>query len=174
MAASTSAATVKRYQASLRSPHNALHSPSWGERSEAPHGRYIWDFPYIWGERSEAPHGRYIWDFPYIYIYILLLLGRAQRSHTWTIHLGFSIYIYIYILLLGRAQRSPTWTIHLGFSIYVYYIIYYYRRTSDRSNFAWRRTARRLTAHAHRCVKLKQGQSILNKVRKGMQAKSKR
>ena len=73
---------------------------------------------YIWGERSEAPHGRYIWDFPYI--------------------------------------------------------IYHYRRTSDRSNFAWRRTARRLTAHAHRCVKLKQGQSILNKVRKGMQAKSKR
>ena len=55
-----------------------------------------------WGERSEAPHGRYIWDFSYMY-----------------------------------------------------------GRTSDRSNFAWRRTARRLTAHAHRCVKLKQGQSIL-------------
>ena len=35
-------------------------------------------------------------------------------------------------------------------------IIIYYRRTSDRSNFAWRRTARGLTAHAH---KLKQGQS---------------
>ena len=46
MAASASAATVTRYQASLRSPHNALHSPSyiyilgecralWGERSEA-------------------------------------------------------------------------------------------------------------------------------------------
>ena len=70
-----------------------------------------------WGERSEAPHGRYIWDFPYMYICI------------------------------------------------------YYRRTSDHSNFAWQRTARRLTAHAHRCVKLKQGQSIL---RKGMQAKSKR
>ena len=33
----------------------------------------------------------------------------------------------------------------------------YYRRTSDRSNFALRRSARRLTAHAHRCVKLKQG-----------------
>ena len=49
-----------------------------------------------------------------------------------------------------------------------------YRRTSDRSNYAWRRTARILTAHAHRCVKLKKGQSILNKVRKGMQAKSKR
>ena len=49
-----------------------------------------------------------------------------------------------------------------------------YRRTSDRSNFAWRRTARGHTAHAHRCVKLKQGQSILNKVRKAMQAKSKR
>ena len=32
-----------------------------------------------------------------------------------------------------------------------------YRRTSDRSNFALRRSARRLTAHAHRCVKLKQG-----------------
>ena len=73
----------------------------------------------------------------------------------------------IFHILLGRAQRSPTWTIHLGFSIY-------YRRTSDRSNFAWRRTARGLTAHAHRCVKLKQGQSILNKVRKAMQAKSKR
>ena len=71
-----------------------------------------------WGERSEAPHGRYIWDFPYIIIII-------------------------------------------------------YRRTSDCSNFALRRTARTLTAHAHRCVKLKQGQSILNKVRKGMQAKSK-
>ena len=28
MAASASAATVTRYQASLRSPHNALHSPS--------------------------------------------------------------------------------------------------------------------------------------------------
>ena len=40
-------ATVTRYQASLRSPHNALHSPSWGERSEAPNGRYICDFPYI-------------------------------------------------------------------------------------------------------------------------------
>ena len=102
MPASASAATVTQYQASLRSPHNALHSPSWGERSEAPHGRYIWDFPYmyIWGERSEAPHGRYIWDFPCIIIY---------------------------------------------------------RRTSDRSNFALRRTARTLTAHAHRCVKLKQG-----------------
>ena len=40
MAASASAATVTRYQASLRSPHNALHSPSMevllGERSE-PH-----------------------------------------------------------------------------------------------------------------------------------------
>ena len=36
-------------------------------------------------------------------------------------------------------------------------IIYYYRRTSDRSNLALRRSARRLTAHAHRCVKLKQG-----------------
>ena len=33
----------------------------------------------------------------------------------------------------------------------------YYRCTSDRSNFALRRSARRLTAHAHRCVKLKQG-----------------
>ena len=54
---------------------------------------------YNWGERSEAPHGRYIWDFPYMY---------------------------------------------------------YYRRTSDRSNFALWRSARRLTAHAHR-VKLKQG-----------------
>ena len=82
MAASASAATVTRYQASLRSPHNALHSPS------------------NWGERSEAPHGRYIWDFPHHH---------------------------------------------------------YYRRTSDRSNFALRRSARRLTAHAHRCVKLKQG-----------------
>ena len=40
-AKSASAAAVTRYQASLRSPHNALHSPSWGERSEAPHGRYI-------------------------------------------------------------------------------------------------------------------------------------
>ena len=64
----------------------------------------------------------------------------------------------LYIYYLGRAQRSPTWTIHLGFSIYYVYIyIYYYRRTSDRSNFALRRSARRLTAHAHRCVKLKQG-----------------
>ena len=59
--------------------------------------------PVHWGERSEAPHGWYIWDFSYIIIY--------------------------------------------------------YRRTSDRSNCAWRRTARGLTAHAHRCVKLKQGQS---------------
>ena len=41
---------------------------------------------YNWGERSEAPHGRYISDFPYM--------------------------------------------------IYVLYMYYYYRRTSDRSNFA--------------------------------------
>ena len=41
--------------------------------------------------------------------------------------------------------------------IYIYIIILYYGRTSDRSNFALRRSARRLTAHAHRCVKLKQG-----------------
>ena len=61
MAASASAATVTWYQASLRSPHNALHSPS----------------------------------------------------------------------------------------------IYYYRHTSDRSNFALRRSAPRLNAHAHRFVKLK-------------------
>ena len=68
----------------------------------------IWDFSYnYWGERSEAPHGRYIWDFPYIIIIIKL-----------------------------------------------------YRRTSDRSNFALRRTARKLTAHAHRCVKLKQGRPL--------------
>ena len=123
MAASASAATVTRYQASLRSPHNALHSPSnndddWGERSEAPHGRYIWDFPYIIiigasaakphmdDTSALAPHGRYIWDFPYIIIIII------------------------------------------------------YRRTSDRSNFALRRTARTLTAHAHRCVKLKHGRPL--------------
>ena len=36
----------------------------------------------------------------------------------------------------------------------------YNRRTSDCSNFALRRSARRLTAHAHRCVKLKQGRVI--------------
>ena len=39
-------------------------------------------------------------------------------------------------------------------------IIIIYRRTSDRSNFALRRTARKLTAHAHRCVKLKQGRPL--------------
>ena len=61
-AKSASAAAVTRYQASLRSPHNALHSPSyWGERSEAPHGRYIWDFPYIM----------------YIYIYIIIDVRRT-------------------------------------------------------------------------------------------------
>ena len=33
MPASASAATVTRYQASLRSPHNALHSPSWASEA---------------------------------------------------------------------------------------------------------------------------------------------
>ena len=67
---------------------------------------YIYIYYYYWGERSEASHGRYICDFPYIIIIII------------------------------------------------------YRRTSDRSNFAFRRTARKLTAHAHRCVKLKQGRPL--------------
>ena len=57
MAASASAATVTRYQASLRSPHNALHSSSihildecralWGER-------ILDECRALWGERSEA------------------------------------------------------------------------------------------------------------------------
>ena len=46
-----------------------------------------------------------------------------------------------------------------GFAALVIIIILY-RRTSDRSNFALRRTARKLTAHAHRCVKLKQGRPL--------------
>ena len=37
---------------------------------------------------------------------------------------------------LGRAQRSPTWMVHLGFFIYYILLLYYYRRTTDRSNFA--------------------------------------
>ena len=51
----------------------------WGERREAPHGRYICDFPYIIiiGARSEAPHGRYILDFSYIIIY----LGERSEPH---------------------------------------------------------------------------------------------
>ena len=40
------------------------------------------------------------------------------------------------------------------------HLVIIYRRTSDRSNFALRRTARKLTAHAHRCVKLKQGRPL--------------
>ena len=44
--------------------------------------------------------------------------------------------------------------------------MYYYRRTSDRSNFALRRSALRLTAHAHRCVKLKQGRVSDKKARR--------
>ena len=35
-----------------------------------------------WGERSEAPHGRYIWDFPYIIDVrrtALILRGGALR-----------------------------------------------------------------------------------------------
>ena len=61
------------------------------------------------------------------------------------------------LLVIGASAAKP----HMDdtSAIFHIYIIYYYRRTSDRSNFAWRRTARRLTAHAHRCVKLKQGQS---------------
>ena len=90
----------------------------------------------------------------------------SEASPTWMVHLRFQYN--------WASEASPTWVIHLGFfigasaakphmddtsAIFHIYIIYYYRRTSDRSNFAWRRTARRLTAHAHRCVKLKQGQS---------------
>ena len=45
-AMSASAAAVTRYQASLRSPHNALHSPSWGEPERAPHRRESCDFLY--------------------------------------------------------------------------------------------------------------------------------
>ena len=46
------------------------------------------------------------------------------------------------------------------FHIYINIYYYYYLRTSDCSNFALQRTARRLTAHVHRCVKLKQGKPL--------------
>ena len=33
---------------------------NWGERSETPHGRYIWDFSYIWASEAspQFPHSR--------------------------------------------------------------------------------------------------------------------
>ena len=35
-------------------------------------------FIHNWGERSEAPRGRYIWDFPYmIYVYIIIDVRRT-------------------------------------------------------------------------------------------------
>ena len=90
-------------------------------------------------------------------VYVGLKLIGASRSEPHTTE----FYAFRGILL-GRAQRSPTWTIHLGFFVYIYiYILLLYiidvRRTA--LILRWRRTARRLTAHAHRCVKLKQGQS---------------
>ena len=108
MAASASAARVTRYQASLRSPHNALHSPS---------------ILYIIGASAAKPH----------------MDGTSGIFHI--------LYIIYYILYIIDVRETAL-------------------------ILRWRRTAHRLTAHAHRCVKL-QGQSIL-KVRKGMQAKSKR
>ena len=64
---------------------------------------------------------------------------------------------HISSLFIGASAAKPHMDDTSGiFHIYIYIYIYY-RRTSDRSNFALRRSARRLTAHAHRCVKLKQG-----------------
>ena len=72
-------------------------------------------------------------------------------------HMDDTSAIFHILYIIGASAAKP----HMDdtSAIFHIYIIYYYRRTSDRSNFAWRRTARRLTAHAHRCVKLKQGQS---------------
>ena len=96
------------------------------------------------------------------------------RSHTCS---GRSIDAMLYVKHLTHAHfvRGRTDTYIIGASAvkphmddtsaifhilsYIIIIIIYYRRTSDRSNFAWRRTARGLTAQAHRCVKLKQSQS---------------
>ena len=65
-------------------------------------------------------------------------LGRAQRSPTWTIYLGFSIYYW------GERSEAPHGRYIWDFPYMIYVYIYYYQRTSDRSNFAWRRTARDL------------------------------
>ena len=46
---------------------------------------------------------------------LMLILGERSEPH-----MGDTSGIFH--ILLGRAQRSPTWTIHLGFSIYVYII----------------------------------------------------
>ena len=66
------------------------------------------------------------------------------------------IYIYIIIYIYNWASAAKP---HMDDTSGIFHIcIIYYRRTSDRSNFVWWCTARRPTAHAPRCVKLKQGQ----------------
>ena len=65
----------------------------------------------------------------------------------------------VYIIGASAAKPHMDDTSAIFHILLLFIIIIIYRRTSDRSNFALRRTARRLTAHARSCVKLKQGQS---------------
>ena len=97
------------------------------------------------------------------------LIGASEASPTWMVYLRFQ-YIIIgasaakphmddtsaIFHIIGASAAKP----HMDDTSAIFHIllyIYYYRRTSDRSNFALRCSARRLIAHAHRCVKLKQG-----------------
>ena len=64
------------------SPHNALHSSSWGEPERAPHRRYSWEISYMyyWGEPERAPHRRYNWEISYMYYYhYRTTITRAPR-----------------------------------------------------------------------------------------------
>ena len=76
------------FGASLSEPHMDGISAifHWGERSEAPHGRYIWDFPYIIGASAAKPHmDDTSGIFHILYIDVrrtaLILRCGAQRVH---------------------------------------------------------------------------------------------
>ena len=65
------------------------------------------------------------------------------------------------LVLLENLSMKETHSMFFGdMKSRGYQLVIYYGRTSDRSNFALRRSARTLTAHAHRCVKLKQGRPL--------------
>ena len=127
----------------------------------------IFHILYIIGRAKRAPHGRYIWDFSYIIIYYRTYVGVCVTPLFF--FFGVRCAQYKVHAQCSFAALAP----HMPCMLLVYYILYIIDVRETALILRWRRTAHRLTAHAHRCVKL-QGQSILNKVRKGMQAKSKR